>query len=372
MSPSDHTVTNRPDWRALLPRLRAWQLVWRALGTRLQGLQPDWRALAARWRGMQPDWYAILSRWTAVLSTGSQLTNFVIALRSQARTTIEHGWRHRAAPYVAAGLIVALLMAGTATIAMDYARRSGEPQMTVERNRIDRLQRLAAEARTRHALDRAEARRHAAEADAKHVLELAEARRHATEADVKHAIELAEAKRQLADLREQITRTSLNLADKSQELTKANVAIEELKKQQAQRRLSYEEKRALIAALGPYRGQKISIAAIYGDDDAKRYAEDLVQTFDAAGWKLGDEGITFQRWDRSPVGLEVTLNEAEARAGRVSVGIGALINAVRRMGLVDGNTVFMNVDVPAGEAQLRVGHRLRAEPTISDRPFSAR
>ena len=46
-------------------------------------------------------------------------------------------------------------------------------------------------------------------------------------------------------------------------------------------------------------------------------------------------------------------------AGKISAGIGALINAVRQLGLVYDNTIYMNDEVPAGEALLKVGKKLR-------------
>ena len=38
-------------------------------------------------------------------------------------------------------------------------------------------------------------------------------------------------------------------------------------------------------------------------------------------------------------------------------GVGALINIVRKLKLIDGNTVFMNAEVPAGQVQLKVGKK---------------
>ena len=297
------------DWRETVRRIAAWR--------------PNWSTLAASLEKYRLDRLALQMRAAAIEAKSRELWS---RLRARAAAAVDGTRRHPATPHAIAGIVAVLLVAVVAMITSDRTTR--------------------------------DAQRRVAEADAKHALALAAERQRAAEADVKHAIDLAEARRQLVMLRDQVAQTSLHLADKSQELAKANVALDEFKKQQAQRRLSYDEKRALIAALRPYRGHKIAIAAIYGDDDAKAYAEDLVQAFEAAGWALDAAGITFQRWNRTPVGVEVTLNEADARAGRVSAGTGAPINAVRRMGLVDGNAVFMNPDVPACEVQLRVGHRL--------------
>ena len=321
-------LTAGPDWRAILRRIAAWRPDWARLAARLKDRRPDWHALRMRAQALPAPGRDRWRRWRVSLPKRDRLIRTAADWRARATLAIANVRRHPATPRVVTGILVILLVAVVAIISVDHARY--------------------------------DSRRHMAEADANHALELAAERRHAAATDVQHAVELAEARRQLAELRDQIATASSHLVDKSQELAKANVTIEELRKQRAQRHLSYDEKRALIAALRAYRGQRISVAAIYGDDEAKTYAEDLVQALDAAGWSLDAAGITFQRWNRTPIGVEVTLNEADARAGRLSAGTGALINAVRRLGLVDGNTVFMNPDVPAGEVQLRVGHRLQA------------
>jgi hypothetical protein len=219
-------------------------------------------------------------------------------------------------------------------------RQDGEALVSAERARADGLGRKLLEAESLRAADMAAAERR-----------LSGLRD-----------ELAEASRAVARLQGELSKANPTIAELREQLAKANLTIADLKQQQAKRRLSYEEKRSLIAALAPYRGQAISVAASYGDEDAKAYAEDLLQVLDAAGWNLGRAPkVSLERFARTPIGVEVTLNEADARAGRLSAATGALINAVRRLGLVDGNAIFMTTDVPSGGVQLRVGHRLRAE-----------
>ena len=125
------------------------------------------------------------------------------------------------------------------------------------------------------------------------------------------------------------------------------------------RRLTIEEKYAIIDALRPFAGQKVTIAAIDGDEDGKVYAADFAEVFEAAGWE--HPAISYRRWDRDPVGVEITLNEADGRAGRVNVAVGALINVVRKLSLTDGNTIYMNGEVPAGQVQIKIGKKLPRE-----------
>jgi hypothetical protein len=143
-------------------------------------------------------------------------------------------------------------------------------------------------------------------------------------------------------------------------LVAAQNRVAELERAQSQKRLSQDQKRLLVDSLRPFAGQRISVASIRGDDDALVLARDFVSVFDDAGWSHdGEADLSARQWDRDPVGVEVMLNESDARGDRITAGIGALINAVRKLGLVYDNTIYMSDEVPAGEAQLRVGKKLR-------------
>lgn len=145
-----------------------------------------------------------------------------------------------------------------------------------------------------------------------------------------------------------------------QKLNDAENRLAALERTQTQKRLSAEQRRFLIEALRPFAGQKVSIASIRGDDEGLVLAQDFVSVFDAAGWDHhGEGGVTTQEWPRDPVGIEVVLNEKDARADHIPTGVAALINVVRQLGLVYDNTVYMDDEVPAGQALLKVGKKLR-------------
>jgi hypothetical protein len=145
-----------------------------------------------------------------------------------------------------------------------------------------------------------------------------------------------------------------------QKLIEAENKIAELEKLQAQKRLSEDQRRFLIEALRPFPGQKVAVASILGDDESKVFAQDLVSALEAAGWDHGgDAGMFSQQFPRDPVGVEVTLNEEDARGGKIPAGTGALINATRQLGLVYDNTIYMGSDVPTGQALLKIGKKLR-------------
>jgi hypothetical protein len=145
-----------------------------------------------------------------------------------------------------------------------------------------------------------------------------------------------------------------------QKLIDAENKLAALERVQTQKHLSPEQQRYLIEALRPYAGQKVSIASIRGDDEGLKLAQEFVSVFEAAGWDHhGEAGVSTQEWPRDPVGIEVVLNEDDARADHIPPGVAGLINVVRKLGLVYDNTVYMDNDVPAGQALLKVGKKLR-------------
>jgi hypothetical protein len=202
--------------------------------------------------------------------------------------------------------------------------------------------RLTAEIATLHRASDQTAKRHAAEiAELQGRLWQTESRRVASVESLRWEVKQAE------------TKAATEIARLERALQKTERKLVSLT---THRRLSIEEKYAMIDALRPFAGQKVTIAAIEGDEDGRSYAADFAEVFEAAGWEHPE--IAYRRWDRDPVGVEITLNEADGRAGRVNVAVGALINITRKLSLTDGNTIYMNGEVPAGQVQLKIGKKL--------------
>jgi hypothetical protein len=145
-----------------------------------------------------------------------------------------------------------------------------------------------------------------------------------------------------------------------QKLIEAENKLAALEQKQSQKHLSQEQQRFLIEALRPFPGQKVSIASIRGDDEGEKIAQEFVSVFEAAGWDHhGEAGVTTQEWPRDPVGVEVVLNENDARGDKIPPGVAGLINAVRKLGLVYDSTIYMDNEVPEGQALVKIGKKLR-------------
>lgn len=209
------------------------------------------------------------------------------------------------------------------------ADRETEGRLTAE---IETLRRANDQAVSRHAVEIAGLRQRMQQNEMRRIAVVESLRWEVKQAEAKAAAEVSR-------LQEQLTRTERKLASI-----------------QARRRLSDDEKIVLINALRPFAGQRVSIAALAADNDAKAFAEDFAEVFEAAGWEHPE--VSYRRWERDPVGVEITLNEADGRAGRINTGVGALINIARKLSLVDDNTIYMAAEVPAGQVQIKIGKKL--------------
>ncbi len=122
--------------------------------------------------------------------------------------------------------------------------------------------------------------------------------------------------------------------------------VEELKKQT-------EPGGRQVQALSPFRGQKVTVVCIANDPEGCRFAEAFKSVFVASGWNC--EGVNQVAYTGGqPIGIEATVNQAEAQAGRVPRAADRLLRALIILGL-SGQEIFVHPAVPAGQIELRVG-----------------
>jgi hypothetical protein len=130
----------------------------------------------------------------------------------------------------------------------------------------------------------------------------------------------------------------------------------------ANRHLTEAQKTSILAKVSPLPGHKISINIPLGNSEAKSYAMEFVEIFRKARWiGIEDAGVGQSVWDKDPAGIEITVNEADARAGRVPPDAILLLDTFFQLGLVDRRTMFVNSGTPSGDVELRIGTK---PPTI--------
>jgi len=172
---------------------------------------------------------------------------------------------------------------------------------------------------------------------------------------------------------------SVRAEKRQQEINEANAfhaaEVEALKREMGQaerkpgafqreptdRQLSPAQGNALIQALSPFRGQKIRVVCGVNDVEACRFAEAFKAVFVAAGWNC--DGVTQAAYIGShPLGIEVTVNQAEGQAGRIPQPADRLMKALIVLGL-SGQEIFADPAVPARQIDFRVGRKPAAKTT---------
>ncbi|MGK9167917.1 hypothetical protein KXR53_16540 [Inquilinus limosus] len=126
----------------------------------------------------------------------------------------------------------------------------------------------------------------------------------------------------------------------------------------APRRLLPDQHAALANALSPFQGRKVTIICIMGDAEGKRFAEDFVSAFRAAGWNAGrDAGVDQAVFSQDPVGIIFRINDEDAENRRASPELQVLINSLLDMAIIKEATVFGNANLQKSEIELIVGRK---------------
>jgi hypothetical protein len=152
--------------------------------------------------------------------------------------------------------------------------------------------------------------------------------------------------------------STAQVANLQMQLADSGARVAELQKYETQRQLSPSEKKALVMALAPFRGQKASIASILGDAEGNQYANDFVAVLEQAGWDHhGDNGISFNQFSVEPVGIEIAVHQVNERQGEAIPAALALAETLKQMNLLGGGGLRISAGVPPSETQIRVGRK---------------
>jgi hypothetical protein len=155
--------------------------------------------------------------------------------------------------------------------------------------------------------------------------------------------------------RSEVSSLQAKLTESAQD---AEHRIEQLKAQQTGRHLSDEQKRVLERMLAPFSGQRIDVTCILGDTEGKQFAGDFVALLRSAGWNDGGgTGINQAVYGQDPIGIQVTLNDGEIRAGRVPRSANVLVEALFNTGLIVPKQAFRNAQAPADRITLIIGRK---------------
>ena len=138
-------------------------------------------------------------------------------------------------------------------------------------------------------------------------------------------------------------------------------AQSELARRQAPRRLASDQRKALVEALAPFKGQRVRFMSVLGDAEGKQFRDDLIAALEEAGWvRDGPDAIGAGVYEKNPEGIEVTVNAQEVAANRTPASAATLVLKLYSVGLIglgpQGKPhLFTNEAVPANIVEVRIG-----------------
>jgi hypothetical protein len=165
--------------------------------------------------------------------------------------------------------------------------------------------------------------------------------------------EVAESQRIAAEQKNYDTESRHRAEVEALEQKLAKTAKAAIEAEAPQRRLTREQQQ-ILASLSRFRGQKLSIQSVAGDGEGNIFKNDFVLVFERAGWDFRGR-ISEATLVPTPSGVQVAINEAEAKAGRAPQAAASLLETLLQAGIVGQKTMYMSSSVPMGEVRLIVG-----------------
>jgi hypothetical protein len=142
----------------------------------------------------------------------------------------------------------------------------------------------------------------------------------------------------------------------------ADKKLAEVQQQQAQRALSDEQKRLLVAALSPFRGQKVQVMCNWGDMGGEAFAQDFVSVFSQARWDQGEvpghpPGPVLAVFSNPAAGVWVNVSENDAKKGPGTEAAQTLVITLAQLGVLKKPVWFPDRSVPDGKISVVFGRR---------------
>jgi hypothetical protein len=121
------------------------------------------------------------------------------------------------------------------------------------------------------------------------------------------------------------------------------------------RNLTEVQKRGLIAALSPFRGQKFSIVCLADDSEGKSLAGEILAVLRAAGWEFPEAAIAEATYSREPIGLSVMVNTGQMMSPAVLRPTSILVKSLADIGLMPRDGALADPNIPRDRIEIRIG-----------------
>jgi hypothetical protein len=121
------------------------------------------------------------------------------------------------------------------------------------------------------------------------------------------------------------------------------------------RGLTEAQKRAMIAALSPFRGQRFSIVCIAEDAEGRKFAGEIMAILRTAGWEFPESAVAEAAYSKEPTGLSVMVNTAQIMTPSVLRPTSILVKALADAGLMARNGALADPNIARDRIEIRIG-----------------
>ena len=169
------------------------------------------------------------------------------------------------------------------------------------------------------------------------------------------AIEVRQMKEQIQEIVGRLEKSEQTVSQMDSAVQETNKGLKNIQEQQIPRRLSDEQRRTLVGALSSLQRLKVEILSVVGDSEGLGFSRNFRDVFKEAGW--GDVQMNVIIPTKDIVGIEIHVNEAEAKVRQVPPSVNALAKTLMQMGLVHKSQLFADPKTPVGKVVLTVGRK---------------
>jgi hypothetical protein len=121
------------------------------------------------------------------------------------------------------------------------------------------------------------------------------------------------------------------------------------------RGLTEGQKKSMIAALAPFRGQKFSIVCIVDDREGKNFGGEIIAVLRAAGWDFPESAVGEATYGKEPIGISVLVNTAQIMTPSVLRPTSILVKSLADAGLMPRDGALADPTIPRDRIEIRIG-----------------
>lgn len=120
------------------------------------------------------------------------------------------------------------------------------------------------------------------------------------------------------------------------EVSKSRIALENMGFKQISRGISKYDKIEMINILKYYKKGKVSLTTILGDSEAFKFAEEIKEVFESAGWNV--DGISQAAYNKPMIGVVINV-----KSEKYPIRVNQIFNAFKVLNIIATGNINQNL-----------------------------